>query len=225
MNGIQGKKPAGRQWNIILDAVVTILEYKKSTIDRVIYIKVITDGTVSYLTVSTDDVINTINNDTAFPELTIVFKEQFEMKLQEGSVLKYLNFRIFQSPLGFSVDQTDHTMELVNEWFPTGKFRKVDTTFRTDSTYEKEYTDLLPLTGHSLHKKEMEYNGKIGYTLVRIQHIDLMSRIDIFYETSRLYTQTIAPTLPGFQGIKRRVQYLASHPHKCIFYPSNYYDG
>ena len=35
----------------------------------------------------------------------------------------------------------------------------------------------------------------------------------------------MALTLPGFQGIKRCVQYLASHPHKSIFYPSNYYDA
>ena len=59
------------------------------------------------------------------------------MKVQEGSVLKYLHFRILQSSLGFSIDQTDHIMELVNEWFPTGNFMKVDVTFRTDSAYEK----------------------------------------------------------------------------------------
>ena len=38
-------------------------------------------------------------------------------------------------------------------------------------------------------------------------------------------TQTMATTLPGFQSIKRSVKYLASHPHKPIFYPSNSYDG
>ena len=59
------------------------------------------------------------------------------MKVQEGSILEYLHLRICQSPLGFSVDQTDHIMGLGNKWFPTGKFRKVDTRFRTDSTYEK----------------------------------------------------------------------------------------
>ena len=32
MNVIQGTKPAGRQCNRILDAVVTILKYKKNTI-------------------------------------------------------------------------------------------------------------------------------------------------------------------------------------------------
>ena len=35
----------------------------------------------------------------------------------------------------------------------------------------------------------------------------------------------MAPILPGFQVIKRCVKYLASHPHKTIFYPSYTYDG
>ena len=145
------------------------------------------------------------------------------MKLQKGSVLKYLNFRICQSPLGFSVYQTGHIMELVNEWSPTIKFRKFDTTFSTESTYEKELLAALPLTGHDLHKSEMEYHGKFGYTLGRIQHISLMIRIDICYATCCLATQTVAPNLPGFQGIKRCVQYLSSRPHKHISYPSNFY--
>ena len=81
-----------------------------------------------------------------------------------------------------------------------------------------------PLKGHELHKAEMEYHGKCGHTLGRIQQIALMSRIDICYETRYLATQTVAHTLSGFQSIKRCVQYLASHPHKSTFYPSNSYD-
>ena len=89
MNGIQVTKPAGRQWNRLLDSVVAILKYKNSTIDHAIYIKIFADGTMSYPTVSTDDVLNTTNNENACPELKGVFKEHFEMKVQEGSVLKY----------------------------------------------------------------------------------------------------------------------------------------
>ena len=103
---------------------------------------------MSYLTVSTDDVLNTTNNENAFPELTRVFKEHFEMKVQQGSILKYLIFRICQYPLGFSIDQTDHIMELVNEWFSTGKFRNSDTPFRTDSSYEKELLAALSMVFH-----------------------------------------------------------------------------
>ena len=71
----------------------------------------------------------------------------------------------------------------------------------------------------------MEYRGKFVHTLGRIQHIALMIRIDLCYATCSLATQTVATTLPVFQGIKICVQYMASHPHKPIFYPSNYYDG
>ena len=34
MNAIQGGKPSRRQWNIILDTLVTILKYMKGTIDH-----------------------------------------------------------------------------------------------------------------------------------------------------------------------------------------------
>ena len=71
----------------------------------------------------------------------------------------------------------------------------------------------------------MEYHAKFGHTPGRIQHISLMSIIDICYATYRLSTQTVAPTIPSFQGIKRCVKYLASHPHKPIFYPYNSYDA
>ena len=83
----------------------------------------------------------------------------------------------------------------------------------------------LTLTGHALHKSEMEYHGNFGHKLGRIQHISLISRIDLCYATCCLSTQTVVLTLPGFQGIKRCVQYLASYPHKPIFYPTNSYDG
>ena len=114
-------------------------------------------------------------------------------------------------------------MGLVKELPPTGKFRRVDTNFRIDSTNEKDLMASLPLTGNALHNSEMEYHGNFLHTLGRIQHISLMSIIGMCYSTYCLATQTVAPNLPGFQGIKRCVQYLASHPHKTIFNPYNYY--
>ena len=59
----------------------------------------------------------------------------------------------------------------------------------------------------------------------KIQHIAIMIIIGICYATYRLSNKTGAPTTPGFQGTKRCVQYMASHPHKPILYPSNYYYG
>ena len=94
MNGIQGTKPAGIKCNKLIDAVVTIITYKKDKIDNAIFIKVFSGVTVSYITGVTADVLNTTNNDIASTELTRVLEKHFEMKLQGGSVLNYLNFRI-----------------------------------------------------------------------------------------------------------------------------------
>ena len=68
------KNPAGIQFNTLLYSAVAILKYKKRTIYNVIYIKVFSSVTVSYITVSTDDVLNTANNETVFTELRIVFE-------------------------------------------------------------------------------------------------------------------------------------------------------
>ena len=52
-----------------------------------------------------------------------------------------------------------------------------------------------------------------------------MRRIAICYTACHLETQTEATTLTGLQGLKLCIQYLASHPHKPIFYIPNSYDG
>ena len=71
----------------------------------------------------------------------------------------------------------------------------------------------------------MEYHGKFGYTLGQIQHISLMSRIDICCTACLMATQTVSPTIPGLQFLNCCIQYMSSHPHKPIFDPSHYYDG
>ena len=85
--------------------------------------------------------------------------------------------------------------------------------------------DALKLPLNTLHKAEMEGNGKLGHTIGRIQHISLMSRIDICYETCLLSTQTVSPPLPGFQGINHCAKYMASHLYKSILYTYNSYYG
>ena len=80
----------------------------------------------------------------------------------------YLNFKIIRSPIGFSIDQTDHTMELVHEWFPIEKFIKVDTPFLKDSKYENELMAAVTLTLNALFKVEIKYYGKFGHDVGQI---------------------------------------------------------
>ena len=70
------------------------MKYNKITIYHAIYIRVFFDGNMSYLTVSKDDFMDKTNNDAEFTELRKVFEKAFDIKVQEVSVLKYLNFLI-----------------------------------------------------------------------------------------------------------------------------------
>ena len=97
------EKTSWKNCNRLLDTVVTIVNYRKRTFDHDVYIKAFFYVTVYYLTVCTDDVIKNIN-DEKVTELTRVFEEPFEIKFQEGYVLKYQNFLICRSSLGFSFD-------------------------------------------------------------------------------------------------------------------------
>ena len=47
-------KTSERKWNRLIDAVFKSLKYKKITIGHAIYIRVFSDGTVSYITVFTE---------------------------------------------------------------------------------------------------------------------------------------------------------------------------
>ena len=101
-------------------------------------------------------------------------------------------------------------MEIVNELFPTGKFRNIDTTFWVESTYEKKLIPTVIFTGNVPQKEEMEYHDKFGHNIGRIQHIVIMKQIDIYYTAYHLGTQTVAPNLPYFQGLKICIQFLCS---------------
>ena len=71
-------------------------------------------------------------------------------------------------------------MKLLNEWYPTGTFRKVVTPFWTDSTCEKILMAAVPIKDISLPNTEIEYNDNFGHTIGRIQHISIMRYFYIF---------------------------------------------
>ena len=81
------EKKTRQQYNRILDAVVIMNKYKKITIDHAIFINASGDWKLWYITVSTDDVLNTTNNETEFPELRIFLKNILRLKYKKGMYL------------------------------------------------------------------------------------------------------------------------------------------
>ena len=100
------------------------MKYNESKIYYSILTKVLSDGNVSCLTVFTDDFLNTSNNETDFPELKSCLKNHLRLKFQKYLCLNTWIFGLYKSPLGFSIDKTDHIMELVNKWSQAGNIEK-----------------------------------------------------------------------------------------------------
>ena len=65
------------QCNRLLDAVVKNIYHKIISIYHAIYVNLFYNVTVSYLSVSVYDVLNTIYNDKLFQELKLILKRVF----------------------------------------------------------------------------------------------------------------------------------------------------
>ena len=141
---------------------------------------------VSCLTVSTDDEINITNNDSSFGEIKKYFEEAFDIKIQVGYVIEYINLCIDQYPLGFNIYQTDHIMNLFNKWFLYGKFLIL--------IHQIDLVAAVPLTETALNHSESKYIRKFLHTLVRLQHIAIMTIIYICFTSCSIITQTDVPT-------------------------------
>ena len=89
-----GEESAGQQYNRLLNAVVTTMDYKKITIDHVLYINLLSGGTVYCITVSNDDVLNTTNNQIPFTELIIFLRKFLRIKSKKYIYLSIGHLKI-----------------------------------------------------------------------------------------------------------------------------------
>jgi hypothetical protein len=66
-----------------------------------------------FLALATDDFIILVDDHVQFIDLKTKFEAMFEVTLQEGANLRFLNLHIIQIPTGISIDQTDHIVETI----------------------------------------------------------------------------------------------------------------
>ena len=120
------------------------LKCVRNTVDHAVF-RLDKDGETAILAVSTDDILCATSNSDIFWLIHSVLKETFEITMQEGPVLSYLNLRIIQSELGISLDQTEHINDLVKEWYPDG-FKPTHTQLRTERKFKTDIAQSLPPT-------------------------------------------------------------------------------
>lgn len=98
--------------------------------------------------------------------------------------------------------------------------KAVHTPFRTDNQFELDLLEQLPATKEELTLLEKKYAGGFSSILGEIMHVWVWSRPEIGYATTRLSQYTHVPNAASFQGLYRVLRFLATHPHRPIFYPA-----
>ena len=222
INGMQGRKDAGRNWYLLLKNILEDFGFSMCPAEPALFVYY--EGSESLVVVtSTDDFMCTYTTEKLFS----MFKEHMEkfvpVTVQTAAVMKYLSLRIIQSDLGISIDQTHHIKtSILDKWFPPGmveRLKTADTPYPTDSKFEKDLSETLPATGEELTKLELEFGGKFNSLIGQFLHVEQATRFDLGFSCSRMAQWNVAPNRPAFQELKRMARYSATHPHCPIFYP------
>ncbi len=109
----------------------------------------------------------------------------FDLTVCEGSILKFLNLRVVQSPSGVSFDQTQHIQcTILSEYFqdiPPTSIPWQLYPFSLDAGFEKKLYESPPLTGIALMNATKKFCFTFGRVLGSLMHITTVSRPDLAY--------------------------------------------
>jgi hypothetical protein len=118
-----------------------------------------------FLALATDDCMVICDDRLKLLDLKAKMESMFEVTLQKGAILRFLNLRIIQSPAGISIYQTDHIVETIVT--PNFKNQNASTLvsitspFPTDSSFEKHLYEAPVLVGAALKKLEDQHGGSL----------------------------------------------------------------
>jgi hypothetical protein len=157
LRSLQGTRDAGRRWYSLLSGHFRELHMTRSHMDHGIFLWSWNNETC-YIALETDDVLMASTTREPFLHLKHDLEKLFDLKVKEGSSLRFLNLRIVQSPHGISMDQTQHIKSrILHDYFndiPTSSIPKIYYPFPLDSSFEQSLYEAPPLVGRDLQMKE-----------------------------------------------------------------------
>ena len=172
--------------------------------------------------ISTDDFLGLFPTMAQIIGFTNQLKEYFSIKIQKKTVLHFLSMRITVSSKGISLDQTESIIDFCRKyWGHPDKLKTVHTTYRVDKEYEKELASSLPASPSDLKLLEKQYGGSYRSIYGSLLYFVNITRIDIMFAMCHLGKFTGAPTAAAFAGLRRICRYIATKPHRPLYYPAN----
>ena len=215
---MQGNKQASRGFFKLLSKMLATIGLHPLSVDGAIF-AMSRQTHILILAVQTDDLLIATNSSTLKNEVLQTLTAAFKVTTQEGSVIKYLNFRIIQSPHGISIDQTNHILDLVNSHIPKETLLgDVNTPLRSDRKFQDEVSSSLPASATELKALEKEFGFKFSSLYGALLHISSSSRPDICNAINRLGIFQAGPNRLAFESLYRCLRYLRTHPNVPLMY-------
>jgi len=223
---IQGTRDAGQRWYKLLSGCLLSLKMIRCSCDHGIFIWHLSDETC-YIALETDDLLFLSKTRQPFLRLKAELEKLFDLTVCEGTILKFLNLRIVQSPSGVSFDQTQHIQRtILSEYFkdiaPSSIPRQLYP-FPIDAAFEKKLYECPPLTGIALTNATKNFRFAFSHVVGSLMHITTVSRPDLAYCVMRYSGYMACPNQPIFDALHLTMCYLYHHPHLPIMYPSKRY--
>jgi hypothetical protein len=177
-----------------------------------------------FLVLATGDCLVVCDTRQQFLDLKSKMEALFEVTLQEGAILRFLNLRIIQSPVGISIDQTDNIAEnVLDPYFQdhdTADLRSITSPFPTDTSFEQRIYEAPVLTGTALKAMELKHGGSLYHWNGVLLHVAITTRIDINYAVMHIVGYLAAPNAVIFEGLEHTLRYVYFFRHIPIFYLS-----
>ena len=219
VHSIQGTRSAGNEWFEFSSKIFKKMGMVQNATDNAVF-TFRYDNDLLILLTNVDDFLILTSTKEFYLKVKNKLASMFDITPQEGPVIKFLNLRIISSPTAISIDQTRHTLDTIEPFFPRlHHFSKVHTPLRTDKKFETEYADSLPATKEELHELEIEFGGAYLTLYGKLLHIATITRPQIANALSRFGKFQSCPNRFAFQGLRRIFQYLASYPNVPLTYP------
>ena len=134
---------------------------KKNAIDKAVF-TFRYDCDFLLLLSNVDDFLILSSSQSLYFKVRDKLKTMFDITVQEGNTINFLNLRIVSSPYAISMDQTKHILNTVAHFFPRmQQWTKKNTPIRTDKEYEKEYSECISATKAELTLLEVEFGATI----------------------------------------------------------------
>jgi len=220
---IQGCKDAGNRWYILLKTHLQDIGMQVSPLDHGVFIwKWKHYHSLSVL--ETDDLLMASDNDEPFLHLVTEFRKMFDLTSKQGSVLKFLNLRLIQSPHGISFDQTKHIQSQILEPYfvntPKSSIPRHPYPFPIEASFETQLYEAPPLLVLISKLWKQNLGSSFNHLVGKLMYIRGISRPHISYACMCCSGYMACPNKPIFEALHHTLCYLYHHSHLPIMYPA-----